>query len=113
MKFGHIELFVKNTETSKDFLCNVLGFKLEANQGINKWVKLGNLEILLREGHGSDAGTYQTAESGIIFYTSDLKTKSKELEKRGIIFKGTDLSDNCSTFTDLDGHWFQLVDPNH
>ena len=48
MKFGHIELFVKDTEASLNFFINVLGFELEADQGDSKWVKIGNIEILLR-----------------------------------------------------------------
>ena len=114
MKIGHIELFVKDTSASKDFFCNVLGFKLEADQGVNKWVKLGNMEILLKTGENtSNKPNYQSAESGIVFYTDNLEKKSKELESRGLIFKGTDGSPDCLTFMDIDGHWFQLVNPDH
>ena len=114
MKIGHIELFVKDTIASKNFFCDVLGFELSADQGHNQWVKLGEMEILLRSGKNLiKTSTYQDSDSGIVLYTDNLDDTATELKNKGLKFKGTDGSPNCLTFTDLDGHWFQLVNPDH
>ena len=44
---------------------------------------------------------------------TDLEKSRNELISRGLIFRGTDGSDECLTFTDPDGNWFQLTDPDH
>ena len=113
MKLGHIELFVENPMKSKDFYVDVLGFELvvvQENQFV--WVKSGVIEILLRPGkNASPPDTYSGA--GIALYTDNVQSSAEQLRQRGLEFKGTDGSDSCLTFTDLDGHWFQLVNPNH
>ena len=114
MKIGHIEIFVKDCKTSKDFYCNVLGFEHVADQGVNQWVKLGDIEILLRQGnYNQNIATYQDSSHGLVIYTSNLEKTAEKLRKNGLEFKGTDGNENCLTFTDIDGHWFQLVNPEH
>jgi hypothetical protein len=44
-------------------------------------------------------------------YTNDLEETVDAFKKKGLEFKGTDGSEKCLTFTDPDGHWFQLVNP--
>ena len=113
MKFGHIELFVKNPEESRDFFVNVLGFELVSDQNPNTiWVKMSETELLLRTGNVSKSPTYQEASQGLVIYTDDLTTSKTELEERGVVFQGIDGSEKCLTFQDLDGHWFQLVNPH-
>src|SRR5690606_12381062 len=115
LKMGHLELFVADPLVSKDFYINVLGFELvtiQDNQFV--WVKSGDIEILLRPGRSTiPTESYQTTDTGIVLYTDDVSASADSLRKRGLIFKGTDGSDGCLTFTDPDGHWFQLVNPNH
>lgn len=114
LKLGHIELFVKDPQVSKEFYTNVLGFKLVEEQGEGNfvWLSSGESLILLRPGDGSQKGSdYSSASAGIVLYTDDLPAAKKELLSRGLEFKGTDGSDNCLTFTDPDGNWFQLVNP--
>jgi catechol 2,3-dioxygenase-like lactoylglutathione lyase family enzyme len=114
MRFGHIELFVENPLEAKSFYTDVLGFELVATQGEQfVWVKIGETEVLLRPGHHqSPAGSYQQAANAIVLYTDDLDQTAQRLRERGLEFKGTDGSDRCLTFTDLDSNWFQLANPN-
>lgn len=115
MKIGHIEIFVSDPMKSKDFYQQVLGFELiEVQNGQFVWMELGNHTILLRPGSNEfKAGEYKNSGVGIVLYTPDLDLTRKELMDRGLEFKGTDGSDQCLTFTDLDGNWFQLVNPEH
>lgn len=111
--FGHIEVFVKDPMISKDFYIDILGFELETVQnGKFVWLKSGNYVILLRPGKETElAENYQSAKTGFVLYTADLDSAKKELQNRGLVFKGTDGSERCLTFTDPDGNWFQLVNP--
>jgi len=113
-KFGHIEVFVKDPLVSKDFYTDVLGFELETiQQDKFVWLKSGSYVILLRPGKAPEAAAnYQTARTGFVMYTNDLDKTGAELLSRGLMFKGTDGSDRCLTFTDPDGNWFQLVNPD-
>lgn len=114
-KLGHIELFVDDPLKSKDFYVDVLGFELvtiQENQFV--WVKSGTKEILLRPGKSTiPTESYETNDTGLVLYTDDVEKTAQQLRERGLQFRGTDGSDTCLTFTDLDGHWFQLVNPNH
>ncbi len=113
MKIGHIELFAADPLASKDFYANVLGFHVTAIQEEQfVWLKCGDAEILLRPGRGShQTAGYQDASSAIVLYTDDLWQMRQALQARGLQFQGTDGSAGCLTFTDPDGHWFQLADP--
>ncbi|MHA2365531.1 MAG: VOC family protein [Candidatus Hodarchaeales archaeon] len=112
MKIGHIELFVEDITQSLYFFCNILNFELVADQGEFQWIKLGDIEILLRPGTGNNVDFYQNASQAIVFYTNNLDKTAKILKSKGLVFKGTDRSENCLTFSDPDGHWFQLVNPD-
>jgi catechol 2,3-dioxygenase-like lactoylglutathione lyase family enzyme len=114
MTLGHIELFVRDPLQSRNFYCDILGFEVVAIQEEKfVWVRSGQLEILLRPGNaGIAAPEYWNAPAGIVLYSDDLDRDAARLQKRGVQFRGTDGSDRCLTFTDLDDHWFQLVDPN-
>ena len=113
MNIGHIELFVKNTLASKDFYESILGFEVVAVQSPDQiWVRCGEMEILLRKGNPANSNKYETSNNGIVLYTDDLESASRGLTERGLKFKGTVDTEKCLTFTDLDGHWFQLVNPN-
>ncbi len=116
MHLGHIELFVADPQASKKFYRDVLGFEVISEQNEKFiWMRLGDREILLRPGRlHVNTSAYAGASVGIVLYTDDLETTRDALRSRGLQFKGTDGSDKCLTFTDLDGHWFQLVNPeNH
>lgn len=114
MRFGHIEIFVTDPLKSKHFYEHVLGFELIVDQGGGYyWLQKGSVEILLRPGSPPNAAIrYEDALNGIVFYTDNLEITMQELQLRGLIFRGTVDSDKCFTFTDPDGNWFQLVDPN-
>jgi len=113
MKLGHIELFVNDPLEAKEFYTTVLGFKLidvQANKYV--WIETGSISILLRPGTGKDTqNTYGDATAGLVLYTEDLDRIAQELTVRGLKFRGNDGSPQCLTFTDPDGHWFQLVNP--
>src|SRR5688572_4538265 len=112
MQFGHIEIFVSDTQQSRHFYENILGFELTAVQGQLVWLQKDNIDTLLRPAQPPPpAGRYQDASFGLVLYTDDLPGTMAELRGRGLEFKGTIDSDKCHTFTDPDGNWFQLVDP--
>jgi len=112
LSIGHIELFVLNVERSREFYERVLGFEVVSLQPNVAWLKCGQLEILLRKTmRRADAGSYAQASVGIVLYTDDLPATMEQLKSRGLAFRGHDGAECCPTFTDLDGHWFQLVDP--
>lgn len=115
MKAGHIELLVSNPLESLKFYRDVLDFELVENQGDKFiWVKSGDILILFRfaKGDKSKGSNYQESSFGLVLYTDDLDAQREKLIKKGLVFKGTDGSDRCLTFTDPDGNWFQLVNPN-
>lgn len=114
MRFGHFEIFTQDPLKAKEFYENILGFSVTQIQNDEFiWLEFGVLEILLRPNRkAARPETYQDAASAIVLYTDDLARKKRELQERGLEFKGTDGSPSCLTFTDPDGNWFQLVNPN-
>ena len=115
LQTGHIEIFVKNPLTAKDFYINVLGFELEVIQeGKNEnkfvWLKNDNRVLLLRPGNPQQQDTYQKTNIAFVIYTDDLNKAKEHFNSKGIDFKGTDGSEDCLTLTDEDGNWFQLVE---
>jgi catechol 2,3-dioxygenase-like lactoylglutathione lyase family enzyme len=114
MKIGHIELFVEDPLASKEFYESVLRFEVVAVQGSDfVWVRSGGLEIPLRKENPSASPSYESSNQAIVLYTDDLETTERELSRRGLQCQRMSDSDNCPTFTDLDGHWYQLVNPNN
>ena len=114
MKLGHIEIFVRDPAESRAFWEDVIGAEVETIQGEGAfvWLTLAGQTFLLRPGKGPARGEdYQHAPTGFVLYTSDLPATAGRLRERGLLFKGTDGSDECLTFTDPDGNWFQLVNP--
>lgn len=113
LKPGHIELFVNSPLQAKEFY-QKLGFRVQEIQLEQfVWMENQGLTILLRP-HRTAASptTYQDAAAGIVFYADNLSEAQKELNNKSIVFKGTDGSDQCLTFSDDDGNWFQLVNPD-
>lgn len=113
LETGHIELFVKDPITSKDFYIDILGFDLEVIQHEKiVWMTKNNLTVMLRPGKPpAPAENYQSANIALVLYTDDLEKCAEELKSKGLEFKGKDGSSRCLTFTDYDGNWFQLVNP--
>lgn len=109
---GHIELFVTDVRKSYNFYREILGCTLVSDQDSVVWLMFGSIEILLRPGKPPVSERYSSAAFGLVLYTDNLSESKKLLENKGVVFKGTDGSDKCLTFTDPDGHWFQLVNPN-
>ena len=115
MRHGHVELFVADPSASRDFYERVLGCEVIAVQhgGAVIWLRLSDREFLLRKGRAPErAADYRHAGQAIVFFTDDLPAELRALESRGLVFRGDD-GPGCPTFTDPDGHWFQLVDPRH
>jgi catechol 2,3-dioxygenase-like lactoylglutathione lyase family enzyme len=113
IKLGHIEIFVREPLQARDFYVDALGFELVAVQGEDYvWVKSGTQEILLRRGaNAAPASDYHHAPQAFVLYTDDLPRASAELQQKGVVFRGDDTG--SPTFTDPDGNWFQLADPDH
>lgn len=115
LRIGHIELFVADPQAAKSFYTGVLGFEVVAEQHGGKvvWLKLGTQEILLRPGKPPAAGgTYQQARCAIVLYSADPDADLALLQGRGLVLRGND-GPGCHTFSDPDGNWFQLVNPDH
>jgi catechol 2,3-dioxygenase-like lactoylglutathione lyase family enzyme len=114
IKLGHLELFVKNPERSRVFYEEVLDFTVTAVQADGLvWLKLGDLEVLLRQGEPRpSAEGYLSAGSAIVLYSSNLPATLDSLNHHEVDLYPMPGEENCYTFTDLDGHWFQVVDPN-
>jgi catechol 2,3-dioxygenase-like lactoylglutathione lyase family enzyme len=116
MRFGHIELFCADVSRARDFYIGVLGFELEVEQGPAGqppqfiWLKLGEASLLLRPGTPREADTFHAATANYVIYTDDLEGQAEQWRARGLHFRGED-GPGCLTFTDPDGHWFQLVNP--
>ncbi len=115
LRYGHVELFVRDPAVARDFYRDVLGLRVDAEQGGGQfvWIDANGSPLLLRPAREvpSRAATYQSADQAIVLYTDDLDGSRAALESRGLVLAGTDGSPRCLTFTDPDGHWFQLVDP--
>ena len=113
MRFGHIEVLARDVKRSVEFYKAILGFEVTVEQGPDfVWLQKGDLEILIRPGvAGETVGKYEHARTGFVLYTEDVLKMKAELEERGLEFKGTVDSEKCFTFTDPDGNWFQLVNP--
>lgn len=114
MKLGHIEVFVKDPLKAKDFYVDVLGFEVEEIQQERfVWLRMGERGILLRPGKNkSKTDKYQDTGLAFVLFTDDLDKTADKLKSKGLEFKGSDGSDRCLTFTDNDGNWFQLVNPD-
>lgn len=113
MQLGHLEIFVSDPVEAKSFYTDVLGFRLERVQGERfVWLRSGDTSLLLRPGRRApQTADYQSAATGLVVYTDDLDDARRRLEAHGVVFRGTD-GERCLTFTDPDGNWFQLVDPD-
>ena len=113
VKFGHIEIFVKDPLRSRDFYTNTLGFEHIETQGDKYvWLKLNGTEILLRPRKTYiSAENYQSANMAIVIYTDNVEETVKQYTSAGLILKGND-GENNPTFTDPDGNWFQIANPN-
>jgi catechol 2,3-dioxygenase-like lactoylglutathione lyase family enzyme len=112
LRMGHIEIYSRDVPRAKVFYRDVLGFEVTVEGGELVWLQLDSTEILLRPGLPPEpARRYEDAPNGIVLYTPDLQTASAQLTGRGLVFKGTVDSEKCLTFTDPDGNWFQLVNP--
>lgn len=113
IRLGHTEIFVKDPVKSREFYEKIPGFELvEIQNDIFIWLKLGPNLFLLRPGDNKlEADEYKNSNTGFVLYTEDLEKTKEEFISRGIEFSGTDGSDQCLTFKDPDGNWFQLVNP--
>ncbi len=80
MRAAHTKLFVADPPASKSFHVGVLGGEVVAvRAGRFVWMKLGEMELLLRPGSpGPHATTYAEARTGIVLYTDDLPAKAAE-----------------------------------
>ncbi len=114
MRLGHAEIFVSDPIKSMSFYTDILGFQLE---GIKHrqfvWLRKEGHSFLLRPGRKSpNIENYQQTPMSIVLYTENLKQSIDDLQSHGVEIKGCDGSHDCPTFTDPDGNWFQLVNPN-
>jgi catechol 2,3-dioxygenase-like lactoylglutathione lyase family enzyme len=113
LRIGHVEVFVEDPVRSMAFYRDVLGFEVvEVQRGKYVWLKLADAQVLLRPGRNPvEADEYAKSPQAIVLYTDDLNATLATLKSRGLEIRGHDGPPCCPTFTDPDGHWFQLVNP--
>ena len=116
MRFGHIELFVAEPLESMTFYRDILGFSVTTIQADKYvWLQLGSQELLLRPIDGlidsNRASAYEQTAIGLVLYSDNVAVTVSKLQARGIDF--VPLPDGCVSFADPDGHWYQLVNPEH
>ena len=103
MRFGHLELGVRDPVASREFWVRRLGFVAVADQGPDfQWIERGGLEILLRRGEPSPA-------MSIVFYVDDPDAEAQRLSAAGAEFAR---QANCWHVRDPDGHLVQIVNPH-
>lgn len=110
MRLGHIELFCLDTSVTKRFFVEGLGFEIVVEQpGGFVWLQGGPIEILLRP-KLADQNQTASYHQALVIYTNHLNEARAKLESAGLTILGTDGSDDCLTFQDPDGQWYQLVE---
>ncbi|MCE9636333.1 MAG: VOC family protein [Planctomycetes bacterium] len=118
MRFGHVELFVRDVVAARAFWEGVLGFEVTDVQhgGRIVWMRLGDAQVLLRPAVAAavrdGAARYGTSGPAIVLYTDDHAGTLERLRAGGLVVEGDD-GPGCPVFRDPDGHWIQLVDPRH
>ncbi|MEZ4869731.1 MAG: hypothetical protein R3C14_50870 [Caldilineaceae bacterium] len=75
------------------------------------WLQLGGQEVLLRPATTlrQPTAAYAATAVGLLLYTDTLAATVTQLRERGLQLVAQ--PDGSYLFTDPDGHWFQLVDP--
>lgn len=103
MRFGHLELGVRDPMASRAFYVERLGFQLVADQGPDfQWVERGGLELLLRRGEPSP-------RISIVYYVEDPGAEATRLREAGV---DVELRGACWHLCDPDGHELQVVNPH-
>ncbi len=107
---GHLERLCREPELLAEFY-QKLGFEETVWQGRNHcWLKLGELELLLRRGEPADAAANWPGQRlGLVLYTDDLPGLLNRLKAEGIEPIARD--GDCPLLQDPEGQWVQLVDP--
>jgi catechol 2,3-dioxygenase-like lactoylglutathione lyase family enzyme len=113
MKLGHIELFVADPLRSSDFYQHVLGFEVTTVRAAQfVWLRLGDVEILLRPGSPSPPPTtYTNARLGLVLYTPHLEAAVAQMRSHDVAVEQLPKQGPCYALADPDGNWFQLVNP--
>lgn len=115
LKLGHLELFVTDPLRSLTFYRDRLGFRVvDVQAETYVWLESNGMELLLRPGKPSaSVASYEETSLALVLYTDDLAATIARLEEQGIELFSTEPTGQCYNFTDPDGHWIQVVDPNH
>jgi predicted enzyme related to lactoylglutathione lyase len=114
MEPGHLEILAEDPIRTQQFYCDVLGFELTTIQnGQFIWLKKGQMEILIRQGRKQEAvPRYEDSRVGFVVYSDNIDESLRKLNEKGVEIKGMVDSSKCYTFTDPNGNWLQLVNPN-
>jgi len=115
LRFGHVELFVRDVQRARAFWEGVVGLQVTAVQhdGRVVWLRLGERELLLRPGEAPGPGErYGRGGPALVLYSDDPAAVLRQMVGRGLVVAGDD-GPGCVTFHDPDGNWVQLVDPRH
>jgi catechol 2,3-dioxygenase-like lactoylglutathione lyase family enzyme len=114
MRLGHVELFCKDCEKTRDFYVGVLGFE-EAEVQAQKyiWLRSDASEILLRpngRSSKSKANMYAESQIAMVIYCQDLNSLAERLSLADAKVSESDEVPDVFTFQDPDGRWLQAVE---
>lgn len=107
-RIGHLEFFVRDAAVSRDWYARVLGATPIADQGDCQWIELAGTELLFRPGNGSRSREYRATSVAPVLYVEDLEDFREQLDEAGVDATHGD-EDECLTFQDPDGHWWQAT----
>ncbi|MBL8068679.1 MAG: VOC family protein [Armatimonadetes bacterium] len=112
MRLGHVELFCKDCQRTRDFYVQQLEFEeAEVPGGDCIWLRSDGIEVLLRPGRQiSRFARYDQSPAALVVYVRDLNEVSERLGQSGVEMSEPDGAPYGLTFRDPDGRWLQAVE---
>lgn len=108
MHLGHLEFFCHDCFKTYAFYVDILGFEFVTVQDEQfVWLRLGELEILLRPGEPPKPTPAPTSGSSFVLHVDDLVGLEESLSDQGIEFLSHEENPDLIAFTDPDGRWIQ------
>ena len=105
---GHLEIPARDPVRTARFYADVLGFEVfDVQAETFHWLKLGDLELLVRPGPPDAAGG-DLARPNLVLYTDDAPAARERVRRAGV---EPEQRGACLLLQDPDGHWIQVVDP--
>ncbi|MCB0825568.1 MAG: VOC family protein [Armatimonadetes bacterium] len=108
MKLGHLEFFCRDCFKTYAFYVDVLGFEFVTVQDETfVWMRLDELEILLRPGEPPKPTLAPTSGSSFVLYVDDLMSLEDKLSELDVEILTSEENPELIAFQDPDGRWIQ------